>query len=663
MNGSEPHPTYHVLLVGIDHYAQAPLAGCVNDIDAVQRVLRTRLALPDDQLRIRRLVSPRPGTAHDPAIPGQSATLDNLHAALENLASDTVKHNDRVFIYYSGHGARVEVVTPDQRRLHREALVPVDCTDGLSAPRLMFDFELNELLGRIVARTRSVSVVLDCCHAAGATRTGFDRSDRRSRYLDLSRVMSPAAVPDPAMRTRGGDRDAFRIGLGIEDCHVVSACMNHELAQEDLIGGTAHGLFTRAFLTALEAETASDLRALTWARIWQPMRAELERRNPWQHMAMTGNAARAVFGGAPVDCDPGIPIERDGEGYRIAAGKLSGIDRGTVLAVYGEHPPYFPPLDSEVDAKVRVGRVRVDSAEPAIAYAVADGMPSTLPHGARARLLSSPVERLRCAVTPHLKTLEDAIAASPLLELVDASSPGNACGPEVWLEQRDTRWFLTDMLHGFAPGERTLFALQQAELDCARAVLEHYHAYARPLRMASLATDLPGGLELSVLSCPDRGFSPSEAQTATLPEAPTRGPSTYALLANARVCFQVRNRSPHPLRVTLLNSAASGKVQMLGDQQIDPGSVYTFWAGNSLGSPFQISPPPESTQCIDRLVAIGRTAMKHDLGYLRVDHTFAQVIQRTRSITRGPRDAEGVGDPAPPIEQWTAAQAIIETRR
>ena len=41
-------PGDHVLLIGIDDYVHAPLAGCVNDIDAIQRVWREgRLAIPD----------------------------------------------------------------------------------------------------------------------------------------------------------------------------------------------------------------------------------------------------------------------------------------------------------------------------------------------------------------------------------------------------------------------------------------------------------------------------------------------------------------------------------------------------------------------------------------------------------------------------------------
>jgi hypothetical protein len=52
--------------------------------------------------------------------------------------------------------------------------------------------------------------------------------------------------------------------------------------------------------------------------------------------------------------------------------------------------------------------------------------------------------------------------------------------------------------------------------------------------------------------------------------------------------------------------------------------------------------------------------MANDLGYLRVDQTFAAAIQRTC----GEHDAE-YSTPqktVPPPEQWTAAHAILDTR-
>jgi hypothetical protein len=133
-----------------------------------------------------------------------------------------------------------------------------------------------------------------------------------------------------------------------------------------------------------------------------------------------------------------------------------------------------------------------------------------------------------------------------------------------------------------------------------------------------------------------------------------------------RICFAVRNRSTHRLRVTLLNAAASGKVQLLGEDVIEAGATRTFWAGGTLGSSFQMTPPhPRTMLFIDRVVAIGRTNLDHDLDHLRTETTFSDAIAVKRGgdrifydglpLTRDPRRAP------PPLEHWTSAQAVVET--
>src|SRR3954452_10802868 len=139
VNDVDRPANYHVLLVGVDDYKTRPLRGCVNDIDAVQRVLLDRMRLAPAQ--ITRLPSPHPDARHHPTeIRSEPATLDNLRTALAELGKPgRVGPTDRVFIYYAGHGARDEF-SAEGRRFHREALVPADCDPGAHDPRLLYDF-------------------------------------------------------------------------------------------------------------------------------------------------------------------------------------------------------------------------------------------------------------------------------------------------------------------------------------------------------------------------------------------------------------------------------------------------------------------------------------------------------------------------------------------
>jgi caspase domain-containing protein len=663
-----PRPRYHVLLVGIDDYGAQPLAGCVNDIDAVQRLLLDRIGLASDS--IRRLASPRTGNAgHAGAVAEQPATLANLRHALAELGTRRVEPGDRVFIYYAGHGARVAVRAGAGRTYHREALVLADHDPARPDSGMLYDFELNQALRAIAYQTRSVTLVLDCCHAAGVMRSAGelrppeDLASREpiARYIDLERM---APVPDPGPPPPGDlevPRPLFAAG---EHCHVVAACLGHERANEECgRGGVRHGRLTSALLEALDPIPDAALTELRWSEIWHGVYATVSQRNPAQHPRMAGKAARAVFAGPPVQHDPGIPVSQAGPSsgppFRIAAGTLANITTGAVLAVYGDQPLQFPPMGSAEDQRARIGLVQVTAADLATATGVPQGLPFELPPGARGRLIAAgEAARLRCAVIPRNAQLEAQLRASPLLHVV---SPGE--GRDVALEFSRQRWFVTDNLYSHGPDRPVLCSLLPHELGHARAAIEHYRAYSLPLRMAERLTDLPGTLSLRVRIAPEsRALPDNVAHGANSPQLAATSADSYMLRAGARVFFEVRNHSPHRLRVTLVNAAASGRVQFLGDHMIDAGALHVFWVPGAVGLPFTMVLPHGIDRGLDRLVAIGRTAHAHDLDYLRVDGTFVDAVTPRRG-----RPVGGDGLPPapapPPLEQWTVAQAIIETHR
>jgi hypothetical protein len=209
-----------------------------------------------------------------------------------------------------------------------------------------------------------------------------------------------------------------------------------------------------------------------------------------------------------------------------------------------------------------------------------------------------------------------------------------------------------------------LFSLSAGEIDRARHVLEHYHRYWQPLRLASLANDLPRALELRVLKCP-QGPMPRaiDAQEGDFPALLTRDRDTFVVTRDAQICFAVHNHSTRRLRVTLLNAAASGKVQWLGEDDIEPGAMRTFWSGGTYGAPFRMVTPDNAPMCIDRVVAIGRTQLKHDLRHLCTETTFRDAISVKRGHERKLHDGVTRNTPEaePVLDAWTSAQAIIET--
>lgn len=644
-------PAYHVLLVGIDAYPSPvrPLRGCVNDIDAVQELLVDAGLSPE---RITRLASPHPEATHSDAIAGAPATLENLRVALKKLGSDRVEQHDRVFIYFSGHGGRGPVEA-GAHTYTRESLVPcdVDAGDPSSPARVLLDHEFNQLLTQIARRTTSISVVLDCCHAAGATR-----GESTARALDLKNVLpgrpSPR-LPDASSPTTAPGF-AGAAAATVDACQVVAACMNHEVAFEDDEGGVHHGAFTRAFVAALRALDPRTLLTAPWGRIWSGIRAELEKRRRPQHVWISGGLARTIFGGPPVDADVGFAVARAGERtFRIDAGTLAGVTVGAKFAVYGPDLPHFPPLGGPADLAARLvpDPIVVTRADRTSATAEA-ARSFDPPPGARARLIQpAAAERLRCAVVPPDRSLVDEISRSSALRLV--ADPADA---EVRLERRDdAQWALRDDLHGLPLGTPDLFALTLKDGAQARRLLEHYDAYSRPLRMARRCTDLPDVLRVDLLQAPSRDLEPARAQITPLPEIP-RVDQHYALTQWQKYAIRVHNRWSAPLRVTVLHCRSDGTVECLYDQSIGRGRSELVWRESHLGRAFLWKPASGPPHGVDRLIAIGTTAQHHDLKMLCVRNDFARATQ----LSRGDKDF-GPPDDVPPTDLWTATETLIRT--
>ncbi len=672
MDETTEQGAYHVLLIGIDAYEHKPLKGCVNDIDSVQRLLLERAKIPAD--RITRLVSPHSDYVSPMTVEARAATLENIVAALARLGSDDVAATDRVFIYYAGHGTRLEVDDGGTAAFRgtfsrfREALVPVD--GSLIGPTVLFDHELNELLANITKRTRAVTVVLDCCHSSGATRS-LEPSGGNTRFIDLSEdggVPGPVTISDDraqlvsaAVRSQAPTAVDSADSAHVEDCQIVAACLNHELAKETpkklAEGEQRGGLLTRSLIAALTEIPDDELTTATWGRFWNQVRAKVETdpETPEQHSWISGGLAREWLAGLPNDGDVGLGIERtqgQANEYLINAGTIAGVTTGARIAVYGLEPFKFPTLGTADDEAARVGSLlEVTEASPASAKAVAMGEPFDLPVGARGRLVQAgEAERLRCAVVPDDPAIVAALRESDLLEVTT-----NERATARLERQEDGTWVLTDDVHGARPGDPVLARFRPDEIvGEARRVVEHYLRYAGPIRMAQRCGDLPNALEITLLDCPKEKQSDGkipDSEIANLPELTRESDGSYALREGQDYCIRIRNTSREQLLVHLFNSDASGKVGLLGQQEIDGNVEQHFWLDSETGVPLY-NEVPVGDQCIDRFVAIGTTDEKADLKYLVETGEFRGGT--TRAVG-------GRRQPAPPAEQWTAVSLILRT--
>ena len=645
-------PVYHVLLIGVDAYPAGfnSLAGCVNDIDAVEGVLfdQQGIGIPPAQIRLTRLAAPGPGATSTTRFAAETRlpTHDAIRDALLALAGPDVQPGDRVLIYYSGHGDQKQL--PGSRVWH-EALVPCDV-------HYLYDFEVNALLQAISARTSDLTVILDSCHSGGATREDVDpaKADAEGVARLLASGDSPGQPPDPTLAAltpaARADHTPTPLAQSPDPPYLaLVACQANEKAREKPFAGVRHGVLTYNLVQYLNTVPASGRAGLRWADLWTALLDQVSTASPSQHPWLIGRAERRVFGGPWDRQDPGYRVSQAAGGsYQIAAGRLMGLSAGARVAVYGPTPSLFPLLNSPADLAARLGVLAVTDADRAQSTAQPEGAAFALPGDARGRLIApGAAERLRVLLDPPDADTAAFLNQSPLLTVVPAGTPD----PEVtvrgstaagWTISSDVEPRVAQVVHGARGG--------------LRAGLESYARYNTALRLAQSANDfqLQGCLTLRVLDCTDTAaLAAADPSDPALPEAPRDAGRVYAVPDGFRACLVVANTYTAPLNVTVLNATATGLIQILGEVTLNAGDQQTIWKGTQQRVPFPMRPGPGRAGEVDRLLIIGTTRPDVSLAGLRVDRSVQDVVNVNSGLRGEPRLAGAAGAGAP-VELWTA---------
>lgn len=643
---------YRAVLIGIDDYSQKPLRGCVNDIDQIERILHDRLEVPSE--RITRFAAPR-SDAVPPAPPSSlRPTRDEIRKFLNRLAGE-VRSDDLVFLYYSGHGSQVTTKL-NRHWIAREALVPMDYWNGDEPQRhrLLYDFELNGLLARIAERAGDLTVVLDCCHSASATR-----GEEQDRFLEIREVQDLSSQVPP-----GGEEDLARDASSLVPASavhmLVAACKASERAYEvEPDDSKPHqGAFSRALVQILEATKRQPLADLRWWDIWSLLVDRVSSFNSLQHPELGGRGERRLFGGPWAPRDLGYLVSKAaGKRFQIAAGTLTGLSEGAEVAVYGAVPDLFPAPGSTEDHDARIGLLRVEKAERSSCTAVSVNGSMKLPPGARGRLVK-PGEADRLTVS--LEPSDPGLAARLQACDIDTFPPGSS-EAEAHIRREGNLLHLGDEIYG--DGRDPLVSFPAAEPGLAEAVLSHYARYRQVLRLHQRCVgDLTGALKIKLLDCrnmPKLALK-SEVQSPRLPQFPIDPKWGYKIREREGFAIRIDNRAQDDLHVFVLNCAGSGRVEYLGHAEIPARSIHVLWCDQVLGKPFYPGVGADRQEIFDRLVAVGTTLPDQDLSYLKIDESFAKVIQRHRDRDRGPEARDTMDhSEQPSIEKWASDMVTL----
>ncbi|SJL08002.1 uncharacterized protein ARMOST_11361 [Armillaria ostoyae] len=251
----QAHQTFG-LVIGIDEYKSTTpnqdLKGAVRDANDFNSYLLRDLGVPGANI-----VNLRNEQATRAAIIEQFRTLEH---------HPRITKDNPILIYFAGHGAvahkpdawanwvtadrRVEMLCPTDINARDANKKPIEGIPDRTISRLLLDLS--------IAKGNNITLILDCCHAAGINR-GLGNSGRsRARNFETVQDLSQTCDEDIYSHeypTGMVQDDAPGLSNSLFGSHVLlAACnRNHTAREED-----GEGIFTTAFLESLRCYTSRD---------------------------------------------------------------------------------------------------------------------------------------------------------------------------------------------------------------------------------------------------------------------------------------------------------------------------------------------------------------------------------------------------------------------
>ena len=231
------HAAQRALLIGVGDVHNFPLPAIDLDIDNMKKNALV-MGFKPDEIKV---------------LYDEQATYANVREALNNWIHDGVGPNDKVLIYFSGHGTRV--ADAQSASGVDDALVMHDAQPvTLNGHATVKNVLLGRELGAAIARTPSheVLVLVDACHSGTATRDIQLGNLSLGQSTAVTRFFTYPGMPEapaPGTATRGFTvQRAANVVSGSENYAALSAARDDELAS----GTEQGGMFTLGVTGAIQ---------------------------------------------------------------------------------------------------------------------------------------------------------------------------------------------------------------------------------------------------------------------------------------------------------------------------------------------------------------------------------------------------------------------------
>ncbi len=162
------------LIIGITEYQQSKynLKGIDLDVSMANKITQM---LGFDSSNVKTLT-------------GQSATRANIEQTFKDWLINGVSENDRVFVYFSGHGGRFKDKNGDEADGYDEYITTYDLGDKKEEGGYILDDDLSAWLKAIPSQYKII--MLDSCHSGTATRGITPRGQQMGKNVLYSKKHS-----------------------------------------------------------------------------------------------------------------------------------------------------------------------------------------------------------------------------------------------------------------------------------------------------------------------------------------------------------------------------------------------------------------------------------------------------------------------------------------
>lgn len=224
------------LLVGINAYPDAPLAGCVNDITDMADLLVKEFNFSPSSIRL---------------LADKRATTLGILTRLDWLVSD-LNSGDRILFHYSGHGVQVATRNPQEIDGLAECICPVDF--DWSETHLIRDQQFHQIFAKVPVGVKC-NWISDSCHSADLTKSLLPRGNKSRRY----------PIPADIAWGHGAAKHKKLIPVGMSNWNsplnvgFISGCKSNQTSSDAEFHNRPNGALTYFLLQTLKTHKTSTI--------------------------------------------------------------------------------------------------------------------------------------------------------------------------------------------------------------------------------------------------------------------------------------------------------------------------------------------------------------------------------------------------------------------